>query len=115
MAMPLAMARQISSTPSGTAIAAQNPDDAFLAVALAEELAVGLGGSGGEDRLVVARILDHPAPPGGQQADVDPVAVGLVDDVVDVIPVVVFGGVGRVAPGVTAGCVGSLSMSGSLP
>src|SRR3954470_4135382 len=72
--------------PGRRAVAAENPDDALLPVALAEELAVLLRVRGREEALVVAAAVD-PSTPRGQQRDVQPAGVRLVDDVVDVLPV----------------------------
>src|SRR4029079_8911794 len=66
----------------GRTIAAENPDDAFPAVSFAEKLAIGLCRCRGEDRCVQAWILHYPAAPCGQQAYIDAVAVGFVDDVI---------------------------------
>src|SRR6476619_3298791 len=63
-------------------VAAQDPDDALLAVSLSQEFAVSLRAGRREDRLVVARIPDYPAPPCRQKTDVDAIAIGLVDNIV---------------------------------
>lgn len=77
------------------AIAAGDPDDIVGAVALTDPLAVGFGVFGGEDFGAGAPLLIPFITPGGEEADPEAEGVGLIDDEVDVVPVVVIGAVDR--------------------
>src|SRR4051794_36289619 len=81
-----------------TPVASKNPDHALLAVPFSEELAIALRRSGRKNRFVIPRILDHPTAPGRQQPDIQSVAIRFVDDVVDMVPVIIFGGFRWIRP-----------------
>ena len=61
------------------AVAAEDPDDRLVAIASAEELAVGRGVLGGEDLGALAPLLVPLVAPGRQHADDQPERVGAVD------------------------------------
>ena len=102
----------------GAAVAAENPDDALFPVAFAEELPVSLRVLHGENRLIVrarTRGFEDPTGPGWQQADVHTVAIRLVDHVVDVVPVVIGGGIRGVGARRDGGLCGILADQRQLP
>ncbi|MFM1945611.1 MAG: hypothetical protein RI897_4593 [Verrucomicrobiota bacterium] len=77
------------------AIAAGDPDDVIGAVALTDPLAVDFGVFGGEYFGAGAPFFIPFIAPGGEETDPEAEGVGLVDDEIDVVPVVVVGSVDR--------------------
>ena len=76
--------------PNGT-VAAQNPDHVLVPIPLPEPLTVDFGVLHGEERLPVLHLIMPVPPPRREKADVHSQRVGLVHNVVHVVPVVVVG------------------------
>jgi hypothetical protein len=73
------------------AVPAQDPDQPLVPVAPPQPLAVRLGVLHGEQRLVVLHLVMPVPAPRREKADVQAEGVGLIDDVVHVVPVVIVG------------------------
>ncbi len=73
------------------AIAAGDPDDIGVTVALPDPLAVGFGVFGVKDFGADAPFFVPFIAPGGEEADPESEGIGLLHDEVDVVPVVIIG------------------------
>src|SRR4051794_4382191 len=72
-------------------VAPQDPDQPLVLVTPAEPLPVSRGVLRREERLAVVDLIVPVTSPGWQETDADAPRVGLVDDVIHVIPVVIAG------------------------